>query len=111
MGGRASTIPFQDPPIVGNIGVNNDQSELGVQMARALHQTWQACDIAINESMIETTNSIKENIFNLGTKMKFYKYLEGDEENVNICGIDYPHFLKIVQSPKCHCMKGLTFLD
>jgi hypothetical protein len=68
MGGRATTIPSQDPPIVGNIGVNNDQSGLGVQMARALHQTWQARDIAINESMIETTNSIKENIFNLGLK-------------------------------------------
>ncbi len=84
MGGRTTIILSQDPPIVGNIGVNNDQSELGVQMARALHQTWQAHDIAINESMVETTNSIKENIFNLGTKMKFYKNLKGDEKSINI---------------------------
>jgi hypothetical protein len=41
-GGRATTIPSQDPPIVGNIGVNIDQNELEVQMGRALHQTWQA---------------------------------------------------------------------
>lgn len=55
MGGIAITILFQDPPIIGNIGVNNDQCELGVQMARAFHQTWQAHDIAIDESMTKTT--------------------------------------------------------
>jgi len=111
MGRRATIIPSQDPPIVGNIGVNNDKSELGVQMASAFHQTWQARDIAINESMTKITNSIRENLFNLGTKMKLYKNLEGDEENMNICGIDDSRFSKIMKSPKCHCMKGLTFLD
>jgi hypothetical protein len=106
MGGRATTILFQDPPIVGNIGVNNDQSELGVQMARALHQTWQAHDIAIDESMMKTTNSIRKNPFNLGTKMKLDKNLERNEANINICVVYDPHFLKIMQSPKYHCMKG-----
>jgi hypothetical protein len=108
MGGKSITISSQDSPIVGNIGVNNDQSELGVQLARALHKTWQAYDITIDESMTKTTNSIRENPFNLGTKMKLDKNLERDEANINI---DNPHFLKIMQSPKCHCMKGLNFLD
>jgi hypothetical protein len=106
--GKAITIPSQDPPIVGNIGVNNDQSQLGVQMARALHQTWQACDITIDESMMKTT---RENPLNLGTKLKLDKNLEGDEANINIRGVDDPHFLKIMQITKCHCMKILTFLD
>lgn len=43
--------------------------------------------------------------------MKLDKNLEGNEANINIYVVDDPHFLKIMQSPKCHCMKRLTFLD
>jgi hypothetical protein len=35
---------------------NNDEVKLGIQMGKALHDAWGACDAARNESMKQISN-------------------------------------------------------
>ncbi len=70
MGGNVLLQSHIKIHLVGNIGVNSVDIDLGDQMARALHQTWQTCDVVTNESMRKTWNLASEHPSNLMTKIK-----------------------------------------
>lgn len=69
MGGKVLLQSHIKIHLIGNIGINSVDIDLGDQMAKALHQTWQTCDVVTNESMRKTWNLDNEHPSNLMTKV------------------------------------------
>jgi hypothetical protein len=97
--GRCSALAYGPQPFIADMGgVNDDDVDLGLRMAKYLNNTFQVIDVAVNDSIPQSGLDGKEEVFNMFNELEPNETLAGhhlEDAAMPKFGINNLHFLKL----------------